>query len=75
MFELHVDLFISLCTENSVCQLGALRLVGGSTNLDGRVEVCLGNRWGTVCGYYWDTPEANVVCRQQLVTLELVCML
>ena len=29
-----------LYVVNSVCQLGALRLVGGRNNLEGRVEVC-----------------------------------
>ena len=38
-----------LYVVNSVCQLGALRLVGGRNNLEGRVEVCLGNVVGTMC--------------------------
>ena len=45
---------------------GELRLVeGGVTGgLRGRVEICFGGRWGTVCDNNWGYREAVVVCRQ-----------
>ena len=41
-----------------------MRLAGGDSDLEGRVEICLNNEWGTVCDEMWDTTDAAVVCRQ-----------
>ncbi|XP_035465549.1 lysyl oxidase homolog 3B isoform X2 [Scophthalmus maximus] len=42
----------------------AIRIVGGRSNYEGRVEVQVGSKWGTVCSAGWTTREAMVVCRQ-----------
>ena len=43
---------------------GAIRLVNGSNEREGRVEVCHDGYWGTVCNNLWTEENASVVCRQ-----------
>ena len=46
------------------CASGEVRLVGGTSSAEGRVEICLSNEWGTVCDQMWDASDARVVCQQ-----------
>ena len=61
---LYHSLSISYIYFILVCTYGELRLVGGHSSTEGRVEICINNVWGTVCDDYWDDDDAKVVCRQ-----------
>lgn len=41
-----------------------IRIIGGRTQFEGRVEVKSGNSWGYLCSDGWTTKEAMVACRQ-----------
>ena len=52
----------------STCNDGDIRLVNGANELQGRVEICNNNVWGTVCSNYPSPSNSekfgNLICKQ-----------
>ena len=38
--------------------------MGEDTDMRGRVDVCISQRWGSLCGDDWFVEEIAVVCKQ-----------
>lgn len=47
-----------------MCEHGDVRLVGGLTAMDGRVELCAYGYWAVACHTFWYADETNAVCKQ-----------
>ena len=70
-YPMSTLIFISVAAGAiySNCSDGDLRLSGGETEYQGRVEICINNLWGSICysssryGNYWNVDDGRVVCR------------
>ncbi|XP_061599418.1 lysyl oxidase homolog 3B isoform X2 [Cololabis saira] len=60
----HVEDAAVRCNVPYMGLENSIRIRGGRSSYEGRVEVKVGSRWGTVCSTGWTTKEAMVVCRQ-----------
>ena len=46
------------------CDDGDLRLAGGDSESEGRLDICFSQRWGTINGDGWTLSDTQVACRQ-----------
>ena len=65
IYKAHISLFfLDVTVEPANCETGDIRLVGGSLESEGRLEVCVNQLWGTVCSRSWDNKGTRVACKQ-----------
>ena len=65
--ELVIEGFCYKClpalgTTPDNCTDGDLKLVGGTTEYEGTLQVCANGVWGTVCDSGWNYYDAAVAC-------------
>ncbi|XP_050673785.1 protein bark beetle isoform X2 [Leptidea sinapis] len=60
----ETDTEIDITTPGYVEPVIPVRLLGGRTQYEGRLQVRLDGEWGTVCNYKWNIINAALVCNQ-----------
>lgn len=60
----HMDDMVVFCGGEvySECETGLLRLGGSERNNEGRVQICVENKWGTVCDDSWHITSSILTC-------------
>ena len=59
----------TFCDDNNLappatpCTEGSTRLADGDIEQEGRVEVCFGGVWGSICRYSWGAGDRYVACK------------
>ncbi len=65
MFGVFIHFFLICSSAPDLCHPdGQVRLVNGTSDAEGRIEICYAGEWGTVCDDFLDDHTARVVCRQ-----------
>ncbi|KAG6445644.1 protein bark beetle isoform X2 [Manduca sexta] len=62
--ESYYETDVEPTTPGYVEPVVPIRLLGGRTQNEGRLQVRIDDRWGTVCNYKWNIINAALVCNQ-----------
>ena len=46
------------------CEDGDLKLVGGASESEGRLEICFSQRWTTIDGGGWSYTDTEIACKE-----------
>ena len=73
-----LQLLSALATPSANCSDGDLRLLDGMTDvvtgmMEGRLEICINQAWGSVCVDHFGSAETTVVCNFFNLTGRGVC--
>lgn len=60
----EIDAELEQTTPGYVEPVVPIRLLGGRTQHEGRLQVRIDDKWGTVCNYKWNVINAALVCNQ-----------
>ncbi|XP_034826785.1 protein bark beetle isoform X2 [Maniola hyperantus] len=60
----EIDLELEPTTPGYQEPIVPIRLLGGRTPHEGRLQVRIDGKWGTVCNYGWNIVNAALVCNQ-----------
>lgn len=63
-YETDTEEYISETEQIVVEPSVPIRLLGGNTETEGRLQLKINNQWGTVCNYGWTIQNAALVCQQ-----------
>ena len=53
-----------MLSHSAMCNDGDLKLVGGGSETQGRLEICFSQRWTTIDGEGWTHNDTEVACRE-----------
>ncbi|KAI8422542.1 hypothetical protein MSG28_006346 [Choristoneura fumiferana] len=60
----EIDAELEQTTPGYIEPVVPIRLLGGRTQHEGRLQVRVNDKWGTVCNYKWNVINAALVCNQ-----------
>ncbi|XP_047509687.1 protein bark beetle isoform X2 [Pieris napi] len=60
----EIDPEVEPTTPGYIEPVVPIRLLGGKTQFEGRLQVRVDGKWGTVCNYKWNIINAALVCNQ-----------